>query len=67
MESNFDGIAFRSVQREGGVNYVLFDNDAREATIAQRGRPNFDVTIATDAVSEHVVEGMHYRVRPRAG
>lgn len=29
----FDGIAFRSVQCEGGVNYVLFDRGEPEAML----------------------------------
>lgn len=56
----FDGIAFRSVQREGGVNYVLFDKGAPEAMVAPDWRPTFHLAISTDAVSLHVIEGVRY-------
>ena len=56
----FDGIAFRSVQCEGGVNYVLFDRGAPEAMAAPDWRPTFHLAISTDAVSLHVIEGVRY-------
>lgn len=55
-----DGIAFRSVQCEGGVNYVLFDRGPSEAMVAPDWRPKFHLAISTDAVSLHVIEGVCY-------
>ncbi|MDT0136434.1 RES family NAD+ phosphorylase [Acidovorax sp. PRC11] len=57
----FDGIAFRSVQCEGGVNYVLFDRGPPEAMVAQDWRPTFHLAMSTEAVSMHVIEGVRYR------
>lgn len=57
----FDGIAFRSVQCEGGVNYVLFDRGAPEAMVAPDGRSTCRLAISTNAVSLHVIEGVRYR------
>ena len=57
----FDGIAFRSVQREGGVNYVLFDRGPPEAMVAPDWRPTFHLAMSTEAVSMHVIEGVRYR------
>lgn len=56
----FDGIAFRSVQCEGGVNYVLFDRGAPEAMVAPDWRPTFHLAISADAVSLHAIEGVRY-------
>lgn len=56
----FDGIAFQSVQRKGGVNYVLFDRGAPESFHGPDWSPTFHLEIATDAVSLHVVESVHY-------
>lgn len=57
----FDGIAFRSVQREDGVNYVLFDRGPPEAMVAPDWRPTFHLAISAEAVSMHVIEGVRYR------
>jgi len=56
----FDGIAFQSVQRKGGVNYALFDRGAPESFHRPDWRPTFHLEIASDAVSLHVVESMSY-------
>jgi len=56
----FDGIAFQSVQCKGGVNYVFFDRGAPEAMVAPDWHPTFHLAISTDAVSLHVIEGVHY-------
>lgn len=56
----FDGIAFRSVQCKGGVNYVLFDRGTPEAMVAPDWRPTFHLAISTDAVSLHEIEGVRY-------
>ncbi|WP_172670427.1 RES family NAD+ phosphorylase [Chromobacterium subtsugae] len=60
----FDGIAFRSVQCEGGVNYVLFDRGAPEAMVAPDWRPTFHLAISNDAVSLYVIEGVRYSYKP---
>jgi len=39
----FDGIAFRSVQRVDGINYVLFDVTSDEERAHQDWKPRFDV------------------------
>ena len=62
----FDGIAFRSVQCEGGVNYVLFDRGTSEAMLAPDWRPAFHLAIAREAVSVHVIEGVRYNHRSAA-
>lgn len=56
----FDGIAFRSVQCEGGVNYVLFDRGAPEAMVAPDWRPTFHLATTTEAVSIHTITGVRY-------
>lgn len=56
----FDGIAFQSVQRKGGVNYALFDRGAPESFHAPDWHPTFHLEISTDAVSLHVVESVRY-------
>lgn len=56
----FDGIAFQSVQCEGGVNFVLFDRGAPVAMVAPDWRPTFHLAISSDAVSLHVIEGVRY-------
>lgn len=56
----FDGIAFRSVQREDGVNYVLFDRGPPEAMIAPDWRPTFHLATSTESVSTHVIKSVRY-------
>lgn len=60
----FDGIAFQSVQRKEGVNYVLFDRGAPESFHRPDWRPTFHLKIASDDVSLHVVESVHYVTSP---
>ncbi|WP_434653871.1 RES domain-containing protein [Chromobacterium violaceum] len=60
----FDGIAFRSVQCEGGVNYVLFDRGAPEAMVAPDWSPTFHLVISNDAVSLYAIEGVRYSHKP---
>lgn len=62
----FDGIAFRSVQREDGVNYAFFDRGPPEAMAAPDWRPTFQLAISTEAVSVHAIEGVGYRHTTRA-
>lgn len=56
----FDGIAFRSVQYEDGVNYVLFDRGPSEAMIAPDWRPTFHLVTSREAVSTHVIKSVRY-------
>lgn len=51
----FDGMSFRSVQHEGGVNFVLFDKSSFGSLQAPSSRPIFDVQIASDAVITHYI------------
>lgn len=56
----FDGIAFQSVQRAGGINYVLFDKSEPATMLAPQWRPTFDVKIESANVSVHTVTGVSY-------
>lgn len=56
----FDGIAFQSVQRNGGVNYVLFDRGAPENIHRPDWRPTFHLAIESDSVSLHIVDSVYY-------
>jgi hypothetical protein len=56
----FDGIAFRSVQRNGGVNFVLFDKSTPESRVAPDWRPRFDLEISSDAATIHSIGAVHY-------
>lgn len=56
----FDGIVFKSVQCQGGVNYVLFDRGVPENFHGPCWRPMFHLEITTAAVSVHIVESVHY-------
>jgi len=56
----FDGIAFQSVQHQGGVNYALFDRGAPERFHAPDWRPKFNLEISTDDVSMRVIQSVHY-------
>lgn len=56
----FDGIAFRSVQRQGRVNYALFDRGSSEAMLAADWRPIFQLTITTEGISLHTIESVLY-------
>ena len=49
----FDGVSFRSVQHEGGVNFVLFDKSDFGSLQAPGSRPKFDLKISSDAVTTH--------------
>ena len=58
----FDGIAFRSVQRsDGGINYVLFDKSSFESLKSPDWRPKYSLETSAKAVSIHQVEGVSYR------
>lgn len=51
----FDGISFRSVQHEGGVNFVLFDKSDSRNLQAPGSRSKFDLKISSDAVTAHSI------------
>jgi hypothetical protein len=58
----FDGIAFRSVQRSsGGINYVLFDKSSPNSLQSPDWKPEFSLAIAEDAISVYQVDGVDYR------
>ncbi|WP_235537880.1 RES family NAD+ phosphorylase [Pelomonas sp. Root1217] len=65
----FDGISFRSVQHEGGVNFVLFGKQDHllRAMRSPEWRPEFDVAIDSSDVTFRKIEGVAYRhtVAPR--
>lgn len=56
----FDGIAFQSVQRKGGLNYVLFDRSEPEELAASNGAPKFHLSIDAGDVSMYTIEGVSY-------
>lgn len=56
----FDGIAFRSVQCQGGLNYALFDRGTVEAMQAPDWRPKFHIDIRTEDVSMYEIESVTY-------
>ncbi|MNO86200.1 RES domain protein [compost metagenome] len=58
----FDGVAFRSVQRSGGgVNYVLFDKSSSGSLQSPNWVPEFSLAIDADDVSVCQVDGVEYR------
>ncbi|WP_446437528.1 RES family NAD+ phosphorylase [Pseudomonas sp. 910_23] len=58
---DFDGIAFRSVQRSGGgINYVLFDKGSVEKMHNPDWRPQFNLITSVQSVSVHKVTGVVY-------
>jgi RES domain len=58
----FDGIAFRSVQRSGGgINYVLFDKSSPNGLQSPDWKPEFSLAITEDAISVYQVDGVDYR------
>lgn len=56
----FDGIAFRSVQCDGGINFVLFDKSAPEALQVPDWTPQFDMSIAKEAVTTYEIKRVQY-------
>ncbi len=49
----FDGVSFRSVQHDGGVNFVLFDKSDSETGRSHSGRPSFGLEILNTVVKTH--------------
>jgi hypothetical protein len=60
QKQRFDGISFRSVQREGGVNYVIFDRSKPEALQTPDWIPQFDLVVSQEAVSIFEVARVEY-------
>ncbi|MET3384187.1 RES family NAD+ phosphorylase [Variovorax paradoxus] len=56
----FDGISFRSVQHDGGVNFVLFDKGESAGMACEEGRPTFDLVIKSADVSFHEIQRLTY-------
>ncbi|WP_282876567.1 RES family NAD+ phosphorylase [Pseudomonas peli] len=56
----FDGIMFRSVQCEGGVNYVLFDKGPLESMQAPDWHPRFELDISADTATIHHIRAVRY-------
>lgn len=60
-EQLFDGIIFRSVQNEGGINYVLFDKNIDLRSMhASNWHPQFDLEISIGCTSLHKVTAVQY-------
>ena len=59
-KQRFDGISFRSVQREGGVNYVIFDRSTPEALQTSDWAPQFDLVVSREAVSIFEIARVDY-------
>lgn len=59
-KQRFDGISFRSVQREGGVNYVIFDRSPLEALQIPDWVPQFDLVASKDGVSVFEISRVEY-------
>lgn len=62
--AKFDGISFRSVQRDGGINFVLFDKGDAASMVAPDWRPTFDLGIAAQDVTSHQITGVTYNHHP---
>lgn len=60
-KQRFDGISFRSVQREGGVNYVFFDRSPPEALQTPDWVPQFDLVASKNGVSVFEISRVEYR------
>lgn len=56
----FDGIAFSSAQRQGGVNYVIFGRVDSLANQQQVENEKYGVEISNDSVTVHQVDGITY-------
>jgi hypothetical protein len=63
-KQNFDGVIFKSVQRAGGTNYVLFDRvSSLNEMLAPDWRAKFDIKICTSDVTVYKVEAV-YKIEP---
>jgi hypothetical protein len=60
---NFDGVIFKSVQRSGGTNYVLFDRvSTLNEMLASGWRAKFDMKISTSDVTVYKVRAVYESV-----
>ncbi|WP_092224311.1 RES family NAD+ phosphorylase [Pseudomonas sp. NFACC08-1] len=59
-KQRFDGISFRSVQREGGVNYVIFDRSTPEALQTPDWAPEFDLVVSQEELSVFEIARVNY-------
>lgn len=66
-KQRFDGISFRSVQREGGVNYVIFDRSPLESLQIPDWVPQFDLVPSKDGVSVFEIAGVEFRTTKLGG
>lgn len=60
-KQRFDGISFRSVQRESGVNYVIFDRSTPEALQTSDWVPQFDLVVSQEAVTIFEIARVNYQ------
>ncbi len=59
--SDFDGIVFKSVQQEGGVNYVLFDKNLNNNTrYSEFGRPYYPLEISAENIKICTINSVRY-------
>ena len=58
---SFDGVIFRSVQKQGGTNYVMFarENNANGMSVVDQ-TPRFDMKIVEGGISIHTVNQIQY-------
>ncbi|MFJ2984875.1 MULTISPECIES: RES family NAD+ phosphorylase [unclassified Pseudomonas] len=57
----FDGVAFKSVQRSGGgINFVLFDQGSAGDLLNPGRRPEFSMAITEQAVAVYKISGVQY-------
>lgn len=56
----FDGIAFRSVQREGGVNFVIFDRSTSGELQSPDWKPQFDLELSQVKPSVFEIARVNY-------
>ena len=59
-KQRFDGISFRSVQREGGVNFVIFDRSTPEALQTPGWLPKFDLDVSKEPLMIFEIERVQY-------
>ncbi|MDT4880874.1 hypothetical protein FQZ97_1166750 [compost metagenome] len=51
---------FRSVQHDGGVNFVFFDKGCPESMHAPEWRPTFNLDISPEATRIHHIRSVKY-------
>ncbi|MBV1810090.1 RES family NAD+ phosphorylase [Pseudomonas viridiflava] len=60
-DQRFDGISFRSVQRAGGINYVIFDKSTPEEMLSPNWLPKFSLEASKEPVSIFEVKQVQYQ------